>query len=55
MIPRLLTVTLLVSAAVLVRSFANTRTQDIGFGRKQLLLVWLAADAKPAEAKPDKK
>ena len=39
--------TLLVSAGVLVRSFANTRTQDLGFGRKPLLLVWLASDAKP--------
>ncbi len=39
--------TLLVSAGVLVRSFANTRTQDLGFGRKPLLLVWLASDAQP--------
>ena len=41
--------TLLVSAGVLVHSFANTRTQDLGFGRKQLLLVWLVADdARPS-------
>ncbi len=40
--------TLLVCAGVLVRSFANTRSSDIGFARNQLLLVWLAADdAKP--------
>ncbi len=40
---------LLASAGVLVRSFANTRYSDLGFGRKQLLLVWTAADnAKPA-------
>jgi predicted permease len=44
-----LSLTLLASAGVLVRSFANTRTGDLGFGRKQLLLVWLASDhAKPA-------
>lgn len=44
-----LSMTLLASAGVLVRSFANTRTGDLGFGRKQLLLVWLASDhAKPA-------
>ena len=42
-----ISLTLLVSAGVLVRSFANTRTQDIGFGRKPLLLVWVSADAKP--------
>ncbi|HTA69760.1 MAG TPA: ABC transporter permease [Bryobacteraceae bacterium] len=39
--------TLLVSAGVLVRSFANTRTGDLGFGRKPLLLVWLQSDAQP--------
>jgi predicted permease len=39
--------TLLVCAGVLVRSFANTRSNDIGMARNQLLLVWLAADAKP--------
>ena len=33
---------LLASAGVLVRSFANTRTADIGFGRNQLLLVWVS-------------
>ena len=42
-----ISMTLLVCAGVLVRSFANTRTGDLGFGRKQLLLVWVAADAKP--------
>jgi predicted permease len=36
--------TLLVCAGVLVRSFANTRSSDLGFARKQLLLVWLEAD-----------
>ncbi len=40
--------TLLVCSGVLVRSFANTRSGDIGFARNQLLLVWLSADAKPA-------
>jgi predicted permease len=41
--------TLLVCAGVLVRSFANTRSSDLGFARKQLLLVWLYADdAKPS-------
>jgi putative ABC transport system permease protein len=41
--------TLLACAGVLVQSFANTRSSDLGFGRKQLLLVWLAADdAKPS-------
>jgi putative ABC transport system permease protein len=40
--------TLLVCAGMLVRSFANTRTSDLGFRRNQLLLVWVAAvDAKP--------
>src|SRR5580704_7530600 len=39
--------TLLVCAGVLVRSFANTRSNDLGFARNQLLLVWLTADAKP--------
>jgi len=40
--------TLLASAGVMVRSFANTRVADLGFGRKPLLLVWLASDhAKP--------
>ena len=44
-----LSMTLLASAGVLVRSFANTRSVDIGFARKQLLLVWLSSDhAKPA-------
>ncbi|HLJ46125.1 MAG TPA: ABC transporter permease [Bryobacteraceae bacterium] len=37
------------SAGILVRSFANTRVSDLGFGRKPLLNVFLAADgAKPA-------
>ncbi len=40
--------TLLASAGVLVRSFSNTRSGDLGFARKQLLLVWMAAkDAQP--------
>ncbi len=39
--------TLLVCAGVLVRSFANTRSHDLGFARNQLLLVWVSADAKP--------
>jgi predicted permease len=44
-----LSMTLLASSGVLVRSFANTRSGELGFGRKQLLLVWLASDhAKPA-------
>ena len=43
-----ISMTLLVCSAVLARSFANTRTQDLGFGRKQLLLVWLSENAKPA-------
>lgn len=38
---------LLASAAVLARSFVKTRTGDLGFGRKPILLVWLSADAKP--------
>ena len=40
--------TLLTCAGVLTRSFANTRTGDLGFARKQLLLVSIYADAKPA-------
>jgi predicted permease len=40
--------TLIASASVLIRSFSNTRTKDLGFGRKPILLVWLSADAKPA-------
>ena len=41
--------TLLVCAGVLVRSFVNTRFGDLGFGRKQLLLVWVSADdVKPS-------
>ncbi|HYL77847.1 MAG TPA: ABC transporter permease [Bryobacteraceae bacterium] len=39
-----LSLVLLASAGVLVRSFANTRYSDLGFSRKQLLLVWLSAD-----------
>jgi len=43
-----LSLTLLASAGVLVRSFVNTRSADLGFGRKPLLLVWLVSDhAKP--------
>lgn len=41
--------TMLVCAGVLVRSFANTRVNDLGFARNQLLLVWVSADdTKPA-------
>lgn len=40
---------LLASASVLARSFINTRTADLGFGRKPLLLVWLESDAKAPE------
>lgn len=41
--------TMLVCAGVLVRSFANTRVNDLGFARNQLLLVWVSNnDAKPA-------
>ncbi len=39
---------LLASASILARSFINTRTADLGFGRKSLLLVWVSQDAKPA-------
>ncbi len=39
-----LSLILLASAGVLVRSFANTRSGDLGFGRKHLLLVWLSVD-----------
>jgi predicted permease len=39
--------TLLASAGVLIRSFANTRLGDLGFGRKPILLVWLQSDAQP--------
>jgi predicted permease len=42
-----MSLTLLACSAVVVKSFANTRTEDLGFARKQLLLVWLSADAKP--------
>lgn len=41
--------TLLACAGVLARSFLNTRTADLGFGRKPLLLVWLQSDAKAPE------
>jgi predicted permease len=43
-----ISLTLLACAGVLVHSFMNTRQNDLGFDRKQLLLVWVAADAKPA-------
>src|SRR5260370_14988036 len=43
-----ISVTLLACAGVLVRSFMNTRAHDLGFCRKQLLLVWLTVDAKPS-------
>jgi predicted permease len=39
--------TLLASASVLFRSFSKTRTSDLGFGRKPLLLVWLDSNVKP--------
>jgi predicted permease len=40
--------TMLVCAGVLIRSFANTRVNDLGFARNQLLLVWVSnGDAKP--------
>jgi putative ABC transport system permease protein len=39
-----LSLVLLASAGVLVRSFANTRSSDLGFSRKHLLLVWLSVD-----------
>jgi predicted permease len=40
---------LLASAGVLIRSFANTRSRDLGFARKPLLLVWLSSnDPKPS-------
>jgi predicted permease len=42
-----ISMTLLVCASVLVRSFANTRSGDLGFGRKPLLLVWVSESAKP--------
>ena len=38
-----LSLILLASAGVLVRSFSNTRSSDLGFGRKPLLLVWLSS------------
>jgi predicted permease len=41
--------TLVACAGVLARSFLNTRTSDLGFGRKPLLLVWLTSKANPAE------
>jgi putative ABC transport system permease protein len=44
-----ISMTLLACAGVLVESFSKTRTQDLGFARNPLLLVWLSADAKPAE------
>jgi predicted permease len=39
-----ISLTLLACSAVLVKSFANTRTKDLGLARNELLLVWLAAD-----------
>jgi len=41
--------TLVACAGVLARSFFNTRTADLGFGRKPLLLVWIESSAKPPE------
>jgi len=44
-----ISMTLLACAGVLVQSFENTRTSDLGFARRQILLVWLVADdAKPS-------
>jgi len=43
-----ISMTLLACAGVLAQSFANTRTGDLGFARKELLLVVLSTDAKPA-------
>ena len=44
-----ISMTLLACAGVLVQSFVNTRTSDLGFARRQILLVWLVADdAKPS-------
>ena len=40
---------LLACAAEVVQSFANTRSQDVGFARKPLLLVWVAENAKPED------
>ncbi|HVP00540.1 MAG TPA: ABC transporter permease [Bryobacteraceae bacterium] len=48
-----LSMILLASAGVLVRSFANTRTGDLGFSRKNLLLVWLSADDPKASRYQD--
>src|SRR5262249_32183212 len=44
-----ISMSLLACAGVLVESFANTRSNDLGFARNQLLLVWLSSNAKPAE------
>lgn len=44
-----ISMTLLASAGVLVESFTETRTADLGFARNPLLLVWLASDSKPSE------
>jgi predicted permease len=40
---------LLVSTALLVASFRNTRTMDYGLGRKPLLLVWVGVPGSQAE------
>lgn len=48
-----LSMILLASAGVLVRSFANTRTGDLGFSRKNLLLVWLSPDDAKASRYQD--
>jgi predicted permease len=39
--------TLLACAGVVVQSFSNTRTSNLGFQRREILNVWVAADAKP--------
>jgi putative ABC transport system permease protein len=43
-----ISMTLLACAGVLVESFAQTRTADLGFARNPLLLVVLSSNAKPS-------
>jgi putative ABC transport system permease protein len=42
-----ISLTLLACAGVVVQSFSKTRGGDLGFARKQILNVWVAADARP--------
>ncbi len=42
-----ISLTLLACTAVVVQSFANTQTRDLGFARKHLLNVWIYHNAKP--------